>query len=96
MLYTLSSPSVLAADAACHPQARALLACLTRAFSLTGDAWAPETRDPEATAIAWGMVEFVDMTAPSMAHALTTVARGRHLPDAPTLARTRMGGARDV
>ncbi|WP_448630390.1 hypothetical protein [Cellulomonas soli] len=36
------------------------------------------------------------MTSPSMAHALTTVARGRHLPDAPTLARTRMGSARDV
>ncbi|GAA3817377.1 hypothetical protein [Cellulomonas soli] len=96
MVYTLSSPSVLAADAACHSQARALVACLTRAFSLTPDACAPAPHDQAATAIAWGMVEFVDMTAPSTARALATVVGGRHLPDAPSLARTRLGSARDV
>lgn len=96
MVYTLTSPSVLASDAACHPQARALLACLTRAFSLTGGASAAAPHDPQETGVAWGMVDFVDLTAPSTARALASVTGRGGLPDAPALARTRLGGARDV
>ena len=101
MVYTLSSPTVLAGDAACHPNAAEVLDVLSAAFRLTRSGVARlgmhalETTDPAATALAWGMAELVDAAAPSTSRTLRTVASGG-LPATATLARARFGDVRDV
>jgi hypothetical protein len=100
MVYTLSSPTALAGDVACHPYASELLAALSGVFRLTETGithlgLCALDADPVATALAWGMVELVDAAAPSTSCALrATTPRG--LPAAATLARTRLGDVRDV
>ena len=100
MVYTLSSPSVLASDVACHPCAGEVLAALSQVFRLTERGvtqlgLCALDADPVRTAVAWGMVELLDMVVPStsaMLRASTTTG----LPDAAALARTRLGDVRDV
>jgi hypothetical protein len=101
VVYTLSSPTVLAGDAACHPNAAEVLDVLSAAFRLTRSGVARlgmhalETTDPAATALAWGMVELVDAAAPSTSRTLRSVASGGLLAT-ETLARARFGDVRDV
>ncbi|MCL3863264.1 hypothetical protein [Actinotalea sp. K2] len=100
MVYTLSSPTVLAVDAACHPCGAEILGALGDAFRLTERG---VTRlglraldaDHEATALAWGMVEMVDAGAVPTATTLRFPGAGR-VPEAGVLARTRLGDVRDV
>ena len=99
-MYTLSSPTAIAVDAACHPCARELLETIGDVFRLTE---AGITRlglqaldaDPVATRVAWGMVELVDAAAPSAPSLLASAGRGAPLV-AATLTRARLGDVRDV
>ncbi len=99
-MYTLSSPTAIAVDAACHPRARELLRAISEVFRLT------ETgvthlglqaldADPVATRLAWGMVELVDAAMPSAPGLLAAVGHGGPLV-AATLAQARLGDVRDV
>jgi hypothetical protein len=99
-VYTLSSPTAIAVDAACHPYARELLETIGAVFRLTE---AEITRlglqaldaDPIATRVAWGMVELVDAAAPSAPNLLAAAGHGAPLV-AATLTRARLGDVRDV
>ncbi len=99
-MYTLSSPTAIAVDAACHPCAGEVLRTIGDVFRLTES---EITRlglqaldaDPAATRVAWGMVELVDAAAPSAPSLLAAVGQGVPLV-AATLTRARLGDVRDV
>ncbi|GLY28808.1 hypothetical protein [Kineosporia sp. NBRC 101731] len=103
-MYTLSSPTVLASDAAVHTGAVPVLRALSSAFRITHDgatalarAWL--ARDQDATGIAWGMVELLDLNAPTMPETLR--AAGSALKSgaavgADHLASGRFGNASQV
>ncbi len=99
-MYTLSSPTAIALDAACHPHARDLLRAISDVFRLTETG---VTRlglhaldaDPVATRLAWGMVELVDAATPSAPSLLAAAGRGGPIA-AATLTRARLGDVRDV
>lgn len=101
MVYTLSTPTAVALDAACHPYAGQLLEVLRGAFTLTDRGRATLTdlagrRDVAADDLAWGMVELLDGAAPSTVRLFATASRTRRLPAAADLARSRLGDARAV
>lgn len=81
MVYTLSSPTLLASDAATHPCAVQLLAGLSAVFRLTEEGitalgLCALDADPDVTARAWDLAEHADASALTTAHALRTVAIG--------------------
>jgi len=99
-MYTLSSPTALAVDAACHPRAPELLRALGGVFRLTETGvthlgLSALDAEPAATALAWGMVELVDATVPSACSLLRAAAHG-DVPTATTIATARLGDVRDV
>lgn len=101
VMYTLSSPTVIATDAATHAQAAELLRALADAFRISQDgsialaaAW--HDREVEATDLAWGMVGMMDLNAPSLPQTLGTVGKalGAGVPiDPKALATGRFGTA---
>ncbi|OIQ76514.1 hypothetical protein GALL_418030 [mine drainage metagenome] len=99
-MYTLSSPTAIAVDAACHPRARELLRAISEVFRLTETGvtqlglYALDA-DPVATRLAWGMVELVDAATPSAPSLLAAAGHGGPLV-AATLTRARLGDVRDV
>ncbi|GAA4626730.1 hypothetical protein [Cellulomonas oligotrophica] len=101
MVYTLSSPTALAVDAACHPHARELLPLLRTAFALDDAArvalTAAAAEQPvEERAVAWGVVELLGAGQGTTFDVLRAAGEGAPLPAPPVLARTRLGAARDV
>lgn len=101
MVYTLSSPTALAVDAACHPHARELLPMLRTAFALDDAArvalTAAAAEQPvEERAVAWGVVELLGAGQGTTFDVLRAAGEGAPLPPPPVLARTRLGAARDV
>lgn len=99
-MYTLSSPTVLATDAACHPAARDLLGALSATFRLTGTALAHlglAALDvaPGERAAAWRSLEEVDSRTRTTPALLRDAVQGG--PGAArTLARSRLGRVADV
>ncbi|NCT91198.1 hypothetical protein GXB85_09575, partial [Cellulomonas sp. APG4] len=100
MPYTLTSPTALVVDAACRVRAVELLGTLGRVFRLD-DAEATvlglHALDDDARAVerAWEVATEVDAATPSTVDTLLSAAPGA-LPRASTLARTGLGGVRDV
>lgn len=99
-MYTLSSPTVLATDAACHPAAGDLLAALGATFRLTGTALthlglAVLDVAPGERAAAWRALEDLDSRTPTTPALLRDAARGAP-GSARTLARSRLGRVTDV
>lgn len=99
-MYTLSSPTVLATDAACHPAAGELLETLSATFRLAPDALphlglAVLDLEPQRLHAAWRAVDALDAATPTTPSLLRAASRGE--PGAAlTLARSRLGGAADV
>ncbi|MBT0768748.1 hypothetical protein KIH74_07410 [Kineosporia sp. J2-2] len=103
-MYTLSSPSVLATDAAAHPGAVQVLRAISSAFRITQDgafalarAW--QERDDTAADVAWGLVAILDLNAPTMPSTLraaATALRDGTEPSADHLASGRFGTATEV
>uniref|UniRef100_UPI0020292F9A hypothetical protein n=1 Tax=Actinotalea sp. C106 TaxID=2908644 RepID=UPI0020292F9A len=100
MVYTLSTPTLLASDAACQPRAVELLETLSGVFRLTERGVTHlglHALDVEGAALdaAWESVMAADTTGASTLDELARVAS-----DGPehgaTLARSRLGTARDV
>lgn len=94
-MYTLSSPTVLATDAACHPSAPELLSTLGDVFRLTETGvthlgLCALDADPVPTALAWGVAELMDAATPSASRVLEAVTRNGP-PAAATIARARLG-----
>ncbi|MGW6130741.1 hypothetical protein ACWFNE_12020 [Cellulomonas sp. NPDC055163] len=99
-MYTLSSPTVLATDAACHPAARDLLGALSATFRLTDAAvthlgLAALDAPPGDRAAAWRSVEEVDARTRTTPALLRDAAHGGP-GTARTLARSRLGRVADV
>jgi len=100
VVYTLSSPTILASDAATHPYAGQLLAALSAVFRLTDrgvTALGLCALDADAglTARAWELAELADASALTTAHALRKVRVGGGESEAD-LARARFGHVGDV
>jgi hypothetical protein len=103
-MYTLSSPSVLAADAASHPDRARVLRALSDAFRISQEgaytlarAW--HDRDEDASGLAWGMVALLDLNTPTMPQTLRAAGiamqNGAGL-DAAALALGRFGNTSQV
>lgn len=100
MPYTLSSPTVLAVDAACRPRGLEVLRTVADVFRLTS---ADATHlglhaldaDGAATGRAWLAAEDADAAVPLTQDVVLSAAHGR-LPAATALARSGLGGAADV
>ncbi|GAB6899029.1 hypothetical protein [Kineosporia succinea] len=104
-MYTLSSPTVLATDAAAHPGAVQVLRALSSAFRISQDgayalAQAWHDRDEDATGVAWGMVELLDLNSPTMPETLriagAAAAQDGNGLDANQIAGGRFGTASQV
>ncbi|GAA3636411.1 hypothetical protein GCM10022223_63590 [Kineosporia mesophila] len=103
-MYTLSSPTVLASDAATHPAAAPVLRALSSAFRITQDgatalgrAWL--ARDQEATGIAGGLVQLLDLNSPTMPETLRiagSALKGGAAVGADAIASGRFGNASQV
>jgi hypothetical protein len=103
-MYTFSSPSVLASDAAAHPDRARVLRALSDAFRISQEgayslarAW--HDRDEDASGLAWGMVALLDLNNPTLPQTLR--AAGAALQkgagfDAAALARGRFGNTSQV
>ncbi|MGV8967763.1 MAG: hypothetical protein ACOH2F_15965 [Cellulomonas sp.] len=102
MVYTLSSPTLLAGDAATHPHAVQLLAALSAVFRLTDHGvtalgLCALDADQDATAHAWDLAVYADASALTTAHALRTVSVGGGGADpAGVISRARFGRVGDV
>ena len=101
MVYTLSTPTLLAGDAATHPYAIQLLAAISAVFRLTDQGvtalgLCALDADPDATARAWELAERADAAALTTAHALRTVTVGGHGDPAEEISRSRFGHVGDV
>jgi hypothetical protein len=99
-VYTLSSPTVLATDAACHPAARDLLATLSATFRLTDAALthlglAVLDVAPGERAAAWRALDGLDARTPTTPALLRAASHGGP-GSARTLARSRLGRVTDV
>ncbi|WP_043610048.1 hypothetical protein, partial [Cellulomonas carbonis] len=92
MPYTLSSPTVLATDAACRPGGAEVLRTLAGVFRLADDAAVrlglhALDVDPGAAERAWDAAEAADDAVPSTADVGLAATLGR-LPSATALARS--------
>ena len=101
VVYTLSSPTILAGDAATHPYAGQLLAALSAVFRLTEQGvtalgLCALDADPEATARAWELAERADASALTTAHALRTVRVAGGGGSEAELSSARFGHVGDV
>ncbi|RYV52630.1 hypothetical protein [Pengzhenrongella frigida] len=101
MVYTLSTPTIIAGDAATHPYAGQLLAALSAVFRLTEQGvtalgMCALDADPDATARAWDLAEYADASALTTAHALRTVSVGGRRGASEELSRARFGHVGDV
>jgi hypothetical protein len=101
LVYTLSSPTVLATDAATRPEPLPALRALSTAFRITPDgafalAQAFHECDSQTLSLAWDQLELLTLTTPSMPDALRAAARGTGLPDPDLLAGIRFGNALDI
>ena len=103
-MYTFSSPSVLASDAAAHPERARVLRALSDAFRISQEgayslarAW--HDRDENASGLAWGMVALLDLNNPTMPQTLRAAGlalqNGAGL-DAAALALGRFGTTSQV
>ncbi|GLY29665.1 hypothetical protein [Kineosporia sp. NBRC 101731] len=97
-MYTLSSPTVLATDAAAHPHALPLLRGLSGAFRISEDgayalAQAWHDRDESAHGVAWVLVALLDMNVPTMAETLKSAGATM---SAESLATGRFGTSSQV
>ncbi|WP_407343916.1 hypothetical protein [Pengzhenrongella phosphoraccumulans] len=100
MPYTLSSPTVLAGDAATHPCANQLLAALSAVFRLTEQGvtalgLCALDCEPGSTVRAWQLAELADASALTTAHVLRTVSCS-DAGAAGELSRARFGHLGDV
>jgi hypothetical protein len=106
-MYTLSSPTVLATDAAVHPAAVPVLRSLSAAFRISPDgafalarAW--HDRDEDAHTVPWMLIALMEAGAPNppqMSETLRAVrnAFGMGEPvDADALAGARFGTSKQV
>lgn len=96
-MYTLSSPTVLATDAATRPEAVPVLRALSSAFRLTEDgalalAQAYHESDSQLLGVAWDSLQMLALATPSMPEALRA-AGAASLPDPDELAGIRFGNA---
>ena len=101
MVYTLSSPTILAGDAATHPYAGQLLAALSAVFRLTDVGvtalgLCALDADPDATARAWELAERADAAVLTTELALRAVRVGGAGDAGGQLARARFGRVADV
>lgn len=100
MPYTLTSPTALAVDAACRVRAVELLrtiACVFRLDEAEATRLGLHALDDDVPAVerAWEVAAEVDAARPTTVNALLAAVPGG-LPRAATLARTGLGGMRDV
>ncbi|MCD5316094.1 hypothetical protein [Kineosporia babensis] len=103
-MYTLSSPTVLATDAAAHTAAVPVLRALSAAFRVSQDgayalAQAWHDRDETATDVGWTLVALLDMNSPVFSETLRSTGSALQAgtpADADALATGRFGTSSQV
>ena len=99
--YTLSTPTTVVTDAACHPRAAEVLGRVERAFCLAteevaalGEATASVA--PQDLAVAWGMAALMDGVTQDTRGALERLLASMSRRDLDAVATSRRGSAMDV